>query len=110
MSKVFLLMSMVIAGIVIALGSENNQISSYTDGNILLRVYSHPDGTVKKREYFVNGVRTKTIEYKNGGVKIETLYDQTGEKQVVNKYVEDQLVKSTNYANSLIGKKEPVTT
>lgn len=109
MNRVFLLISIIIAGIVIALEGDSNQITSYTDGNILLRVYSLPDGTVTKREYFENGLKTRVIEYKSDGIKVETLYDEDGNKAIINKYQDNQLIKSTTYTESFFGRNQELS-
>lgn len=97
MKKILLLISFCLACITIGLGSDRNQVSSYTDGNILLKVYTSSQGQVTKRVYLKKGIKYRQIIYKANDIKIDTKYDQSGNKIQSDKYEGDLLVKTSFY-------------
>ncbi len=101
MNKIYLLVSFLLLTVLVINTYDGSEVKTYTDGVLTLRVHCDSQGAVFKREYLVEGVVRRAVEYEQDNVKIETVYDEQGNKMLVNKYTNDQLVKSVNYNNGI---------
>lgn len=95
--KAYLLLSAMIFVSIIYTTVNASEVTTYIDGDVMLKVYTMPNGGVAKREYYVAGTKVRCIKYKNNMIKVETLYDTAGKKVLVNKYIDNQVVKTVTY-------------
>ncbi len=99
--KVYLLLSAMILVTLIYTTVDASEVTTYIDGDVMLKVYSMPSGGVLKREYYVAGTKVRCIKYKNNMIKLETIYDESGKKAFVNKYIDNQVVKTVTYNHGI---------
>lgn len=95
--KVYLLLSAMFLVSIIYTTAYTSEVATYVDGDVMLKVYTSPKGGVLKREYYVAGTKVRCIKYEDNMIKIETLYGESGKKALVNKYMNNQVVKTVTY-------------
>ncbi len=101
MNKIYLLLSFILFLVIVSMSYNASEVTSYVDGNVVLKVYTNGDGDVFKRIYYIDGIKNRMVEYKSESSVVETTFTSSGRKREVVEYRDGLVHDVTDYSKGL---------